>query len=112
MNLPTGLKCDVPVANAPSIKKRRSDEDQFRLFDADLRPTFCFQERKGGHLSNYSRLDFAHGRSTQIFVASRTRHAAKWRSLRDAGWPIISTWIDEAGPGQSRSLRSLALRSI
>ena len=37
-----------------------------------------------------------------VYVASRTRHAAAWRTLRDeAGYPIVSTWIDEAGSGQT-----------
>jgi hypothetical protein len=36
-----------------------------------------------------------------IYVASRTRHADLWRRVRAAGAPIISTWIDHAGPGQS-----------
>jgi len=106
------VECDVPVARARSVKKSRTDDDQFRLFDANLRPTFCFQEPKGFPLISYPRLDRGDGRPAQIFVASRTRHAAKWRSLREAGWPIISTWIDEAGPEESRSLRNLALRCI
>lgn len=34
-----------------------------------------------------------------IYVASRaiTDRIAMWKRLRDDGWPIISTWIDEAG---------------
>jgi hypothetical protein len=39
-----------------------------------------------------------------IYVASRAsvpRRAAMWRALRSEGWPIISSWIDEAGPGQT-----------
>jgi hypothetical protein len=38
----------------------------------------------------------SHMRPT-IYIASRTRHAAKWRNLRRAGYPIISSWIDTAG---------------
>lgn len=36
-----------------------------------------------------------------IYIASRSRHAARWRTLRDhAGLPILSTWIDRvAGVG-------------
>lgn len=35
-----------------------------------------------------------------IYTASKTRHADKWRHLRDEiGLPINSTWIDEAGAG-------------
>ena len=32
-----------------------------------------------------------------IYIASKTKHAHRWRFLRDqVGEPIISTWIDEA----------------
>ena len=37
------------------------------------------------------------GRAMAIYTASKTKHADKWRALRSAGYPIISTWIDEAG---------------
>jgi hypothetical protein len=39
-----------------------------------------------------------------IYVASRASSAARpamWRGLRDAGWPITSSWIDEAGEGET-----------
>lgn len=45
-----------------------------------------------------------------IYVASRAsvpERPARWRALRDAGWPIVSTWIDEAGPGQTDDLGEL-----
>lgn len=32
---------------------------------------------------------------------------AMWRDLRAAGWPIVSTWIDEAGPGETPDLSEL-----
>lgn len=41
-----------------------------------------------------------------IYVASRTRHAAMWRSARQS-FPISSTWIDEAGEGQTADLGEL-----
>lgn len=47
-----------------------------------------------------------------IYIASKTRHAALWRDLRDAGAPIISTWIDEAGEGESADLHDLWQRCI
>lgn len=47
-----------------------------------------------------------------IYVASRTIHAEKWLQLREEGWPIISTWIDEAGYGQSSSYLDLAIRCV
>jgi hypothetical protein len=40
-----------------------------------------------------------------IYVASRTARAAMWRDLRAQGNMIISTWIDEACPGQTANLR-------
>jgi hypothetical protein len=49
---------------------------------------------------------------TTIYVASKTKHGAMWRSLRDKGYPIISTWIDESEAGQSNNLPDLALRCI
>ena len=36
-----------------------------------------------------------------IYMASKAVHGPRWRKLRDAGWPIISTWIDEAEPGRT-----------
>lgn len=45
-----------------------------------------------------------------IYVASRAsspERAAMWCALRDAGWHITSTWIDEAGEGQTASFTEL-----
>lgn len=39
--------------------------------------------------------------TAQIYVASKSKHGAMWRRYRDAGEPIISTWIDESEPGQT-----------
>ncbi len=47
-----------------------------------------------------------------IYVASKTKHAERWRSLRAAGMPILSTWIDEAGAGESGDLSDLWRRCI
>jgi hypothetical protein len=47
-----------------------------------------------------------------IYVASKTAHAALWRDLRSKGMPIVSTWIDEAGVGESADLADLARRCI
>lgn len=47
-----------------------------------------------------------------IYIASKTKHADRWRQLRSEGYPIVSTWIDEAGVGQSASLADLWLRCI
>lgn len=46
-----------------------------------------------------------------IYVASRASVSARpemWRHLRDVdGWPIVSTWIDEAGAGETADLSEL-----
>jgi len=48
-----------------------------------------------------------------IYIASKVAHAVKWRDLRDVeGEPIISTWIDEAGVGESASLKDLWHRCV
>lgn len=47
---------------------------------------------------------------TGVYVASRASNPerpAMWRELRARGWPIISTWIDEAGPGETADLGEL-----
>jgi len=48
-----------------------------------------------------------------IYVASRAsvpERGAMWRKLRDAGAPIISSWIDEDGPGQTQDFGELWTR--
>jgi hypothetical protein len=47
-----------------------------------------------------------------LYVASKARHAPRWLELRASGVPIISTWIDEAGPGQTASWSDLWLRVV
>lgn len=54
-----------------------------------------------------------------IYIASKTKHAPKWRELRDKlkeqygdDVRIISTWIDEAGPGETTDKKDLALRCL
>lgn len=37
----------------------------------------------------------------KIYVASRVRHAKMWQAARAGGAPINSTWIDEAGDGET-----------
>lgn len=49
---------------------------------------------------------------SRIYIASKARHAHLWRELRDAGVPIISTWIDEAGPGETSDFANLWERCI
>ena len=45
--------------------------------------------------------------SPRVYVCSRTRYAREWINLRNSGWNITSTWIDEAGPGQTKDFKSL-----
>ncbi len=57
--------------------------------------------------------DYAAGMREGIYIASKTKHADRWRFLRDKiGWPIISTWIDEAGEGESTDLDDLWRRCL
>jgi hypothetical protein len=45
-----------------------------------------------------------------IYVASRAsvpERSAMWRKLRASGLPIVSSWIDEAGPGETEDLAEL-----
>lgn len=47
-----------------------------------------------------------------IYMASKTRHADMWKALRRSGYPIISTWIDEAGVGETECFADLWRRCI
>lgn len=47
-----------------------------------------------------------------IYTASKTSQAWRWRGLRDKGFNIIATWIDEAEEGQSADYADLAQRCI
>ena len=51
--------------------------------------------------------------STQprVYIASKTKHAALWRSLRKT-MGFISTWIDEAGEGETSDFADLWRRCI
>lgn len=46
----------------------------------------------------------------KIYVASKIKHAPKWKALRDLGLPFSSTWIDEAEPGMTKDLTELSCR--
>jgi hypothetical protein len=48
-----------------------------------------------------------------IYIASKVKHADRWRFMRDkVGEPIISTWIDEAGEGETSDHHDLWRRCI
>jgi hypothetical protein len=46
-----------------------------------------------------------------IYIASKTKHAGLWIELRNR-YPIISTWIDEAGVGETSDWPDLWNRCI
>ncbi len=48
----------------------------------------------------------------RIYTASKTKYAWIWKGLRDRGYNIISTWIDEAEPGQTTDFIDLSTRCI
>lgn len=44
----------------------------------------------------------------RIYVSSIPGRAEMWKGLRDEkGWNIVSTWIDESGPGQTACMTEL-----
>ena len=47
-----------------------------------------------------------------IYIASKAKHGQRWRALRADGVPIISTWIDESGEGETADWGGLWMRSI
>ena len=53
---------------------------------------------------------------TTLYMASKVKHAPRWRTLRDylktCGVQIIATWIDEDGEGQTKDRAELAERCI
>lgn len=51
--------------------------------------------------------------SAGIYVASKSELGPMWADKRDRrGFPIISTWIDECGEGETEDLADLWLRCI
>ena len=48
----------------------------------------------------------------KIYVSSKLVHAPMWQKLRQLGHNIISTWIDEAGEGETTDYSDLARRCI
>lgn len=48
--------------------------------------------------------------AARVYVASRASipaRGATWRDFRADGWPIISSWIDEDGEGQTTNFSDL-----
>jgi hypothetical protein len=52
------------------------------------------------------------GSGVGVYVASKTRHADVWKTYRERGLPIVSTWIDEAGAGMTGSVSDLWERCV
>lgn len=48
----------------------------------------------------------------RLYVASKTKHASRWRELRARGWLVVASWIDEAGEGETTDFADLAVRCI
>lgn len=48
----------------------------------------------------------------EFYIASKVKHAPRWLDLRAHGVPINSTWIDEAGEGESSDYADLWMRCI
>ena len=50
--------------------------------------------------------------AVKIYCASKTKHAQMWKDFRSLGSNIISTWIDEAGKGETKDMADLCNRCI
>lgn len=48
----------------------------------------------------------------KYYVSSKTKHADLWKDFRSKGVSIISSWIDEAGPGETKDFGELAERCL
>lgn len=38
----------------------------------------------------------------RVYIASKAIHGREWQRLRSIGYPIISTWIDQSGEGETQ----------
>jgi len=47
-----------------------------------------------------------------VYFASKVKHAHRWQALRAAGVPTASSWIDEAGEGQTADYVELSERCL
>lgn len=92
------------------IRQERSQAEQWTVrrprpaAEPDTRPTWATLP---GATGNYLPAP------PTIYVASKSRHAPRWRTLRGIGAPIISTWIDEPDdPAACIDLKALWIRCI
>ncbi len=100
---------------ADEIFRRRAEEVAFRLPRRDFYPKKSIEESIRGLVDFILNPDGA--RATRVYVASKCSHAPMWCRLREEVKEsneirIISTWLDEAGPGQSKDLEDLAFRCL
>ena len=47
-----------------------------------------------------------------VYVASKASNGPEWARMRDEGAPIVSTWIDESGPGETSDWADLWTRCV
>ena len=50
--------------------------------------------------------------ATGVYIASKAKYGHEWLAMRDAGYPVISTWIEESGEGQTLDWPDLWTRCI
>jgi hypothetical protein len=93
-------------------RKASDDNEQYRLFKGRTEPIYCVAGRSSQMWTVAEEAGNPSAAKPQIYIASKVVHAPKWRDLRDEGWPVISTWIDEAGEGESKCLSDLTIRCI
>lgn len=51
-------------------------------------------------------------REAGVYVASKAKYGPEWLALRAAGYPVLSTWINESGEGQTSDWPDLWSRCI
>ena len=71
----------------------------------------CGFDPRRGTIDTSERLPYTIQRAG-IYTASRTQHAGRWIALRAEGVPVMASWIDEAGPGQTTSYEKLWERCV
>lgn len=48
----------------------------------------------------------------RVYVASKAAHGPEWVAKREAGYPVMSTWIDESAPGATSDWPDLWERCV
>jgi hypothetical protein len=87
--------------------------DEARMYGKPSRTEHVMADPTMGDDLNLAELGaLMHACALFVYTASKTRHAPTWRGLRAAGVPVISTWSDEAGPGETADFSDLWSRCI